>query len=151
MCRDLNVCCWLKNCADFGVLTIVKIIHYCHVHQHNHLTWTRWDVPPRNTSAGAAVDGTDQESRRPRGSVMSWVSRCPERSCLSTRGCPSRVQLYWTLSPSLEQDTLMCPWDRHSEDSLGGDTGAGVVAHGNSLRSQVFLSILCRFFLNTHV
>ena len=58
--------------------------------------------------------------------VMLLVSWFPERSLSSVSVCPSRVQLYWGLSPpSEEQDTLISPWDRHSETSRTDDTGAG--------------------------
>ena len=58
--------------------------------------------------------------------VMLSVSWFPERSLSSVSVCPPRVQLYWGLSPpSEEQDTLISPWDRHSETSRGDDTGAG--------------------------
>ena len=58
--------------------------------------------------------------------VMLSVLWFPERSLFSVSVCPSRVQLYWGLSPpSEEQDTLISPWDRHSKSIWGDDTGAG--------------------------
>lgn len=60
---------------------------------------------------------------RPFFRVMVFVSS-PGEVSVSLSVCPSRVQLYWGPSPSEEQDTLISPWDRHSEDSSGLDTGA---------------------------
>ena len=69
--------------------------------------------------------------------VMLLLSLFPERSWASVSVCPSRVQLYWGLSPpSEEQDTLISPWDRHSETSRTEDTGA----EGNTLRSLLILT-----------
>ena len=62
--------------------------------------------------------------------VMTLVSLFPERSSASVTECPSRVQLYWGLSPpSEEQDTLFSPWDRHSETRWTEDTGAERPTH----------------------
>lgn len=78
--------------------------------------------------------------------VIFLLSLFPERSWVSVSVRPSRVQLYWGLSPpSEEQDTLISPWDRHSETSRTEDTGA----EGNTLRWLLILSESWLFVSNT--